>query len=458
MAGIGFELYRILHKGTMGSILKVFFLGTIIVAGPWILSVMSIYVIQKFAYSAISENPILFNVTIVYVYAFSLFFFGGVHYVFSRYIADMLYIEDRISTPTALLTAFLLITVISVISSLLFITFNDFSGLKHPSLYKISLVFLFTTINLIWIMLVYVSLLKEYNMVFLSYIFGVLASIGGVFYLGERYGISGALLGYTAGQFLIIVLLLIVSLRLYPIKKLSFNFELLMYFKKFRYLLLLGMFFNMAIWSDKIIYWFTRGESISGTLYNYYMAYDIPVFIAFISMIPGLVYYLVITEPIFHTAYSKFMKNILQDNLIAIRENKQSMIVSLKTGLGKLTVFQGAWTVGLILNTEQFLIMMGYTTVDEGIMKLLLIAVFFHLLALTLQTYMLYLELRREAVISSFIYMILNTILTIIFIVSGIEMPGLSYLLSAMMTSFLSAWYLYRKVPEIDFLIFIKTV
>ncbi len=454
MAGIGFELYRILHKGTVSSLFKVFFLGAVIVAGPWILSVLSIYFIQKYAHVAISENPALFTVSIVYVYAFSLVLFGGVHYVFSRYIADMLYIEEKESIPTALLTAIGIVVLVSTAVSLLFFLFNDFSMLKYPNLYVCSLGFLFVTANIIWVMLVYVSLLKEYNKIFFAYLAGVAGSVSGVAFFGGEYGVAGAVLGYGLGQFLIVVLLITISLKSYPVKKPGINRDMLKYFKKFSYLFALGTFFNAAIWADKIIYWIAVGEKIEGTLYRYFIVYDIPVFLAFMSMIPGLVYFLVISEPVFHTAYFTFMKNILSDNLERIDYNKREMIGSLKRGLGQLVLFQGVWTVGLLLNTEKFLAFMGYGSVDTLVVNVLFTAVFFHMISLTTQIYLLYLEFRVEAVVSTVIYLGGSVLLTILFLSLGVKLPGLSYLLGALLSSLYTGVVLIKKVPLIDYIVF----
>ncbi len=457
MAGIGFELYRILHKGTLGSILKVFFLGAMIVAGPWILSVLSIYVIQKYAVSAIAEHPALFTVTIVYIYAFSLFLYGGVHYVFSRYIADMLYIEDRDSIPSALVTIFIVIIVTSALISYIFLIFNDFEIIEFHALYKVSFILLFAAVNLIWIMLVYVALLKEYNKIFFSYLAGIASSIGGVFYYGKLYGVAGALLGYALGQFVIVILLLAISHRSYPLKLLCFNKDMLKYFRDFKYLMAIGMFFNMAIWIDKIIYWLTYGINIKGTIYYYFIEYDIPVFLGFLTMIPGLVYFLVVTESIFHREYTKFIKNILQDTLRDIKSNKDAMIGSLKKGFSQLILFQGVWTFGLIFNTKKFLQFMGYGSIDPGIMITIFIAVFFHMLALTMQIYLLYLELRKEAVISTILYFASNAFLTLLFIYWGLKMPGLSFFMSAVICSLYTAFCLYRKAAIIDYIIFNRT-
>jgi polysaccharide biosynthesis protein PelG len=454
MAGIGFELYKILQKGTLGSIFKVLFLGTVIVAGPWILSVLSMYFIQKYASGAISENPVIFTVTIVYLYAFSLIIFGGIHYIFSRYIADMMYIENNESIPTALVSVFYIVIFLSVVLSVTFVQFNDFSMLLNHDLYKFSLCLLFVVLNLIWVMLIYIALLKAYNKIFFSYLFGVLTSIAGVYYLGQLYSVAGALLGYAIGQFVIVLLLVIIAQTSYPVKSFKINREFFSYFKGYKYLFFIGMFFNLGIWIDKIIYWFVYGTNIKNTLYYYYAEYDLPVFLVFLTMIPALVYFLVVSEPGFHREYIKFIKNILGDTLEDIKQNKIKMIKSLKRGVGGLFVFQAVWTVGLMLNLKEFLAFMGYESLNINILNILLIAVLFHVTALTLQIFLLYFELRREALVSTAVYFLINLIFTATLLFYCITCPGLSYMLGALCSSIYSAYHLIKKAPVIDFIIF----
>jgi polysaccharide biosynthesis protein PelG len=454
MAGIGFELYKLLQKGTLGSIFKVLFLGTVIVAGPWILSVLSMYFIQKYAYNAISENPVVFTVTIVYLYAFSLIIFGGIHYIFSRYIADMMYVENNEGIPTALTSVFYIVTVLSVILSVLFVYFNDFSMLRYADLYKFSLCLLFVVLNLIWIMLIYIALLKAYNKIFFSYLSGVIISIAGVYYLGKLYSVAGALLGYTIGQFMIVLLLVIIAQKSYPVKSFQINKEFFSYFIGYKYLFFIGMFFNLGIWIDKIIYWFVYGTNIKNTLYYYYAEYDLPVFLAFLTMIPALVYFLVVSEPGFHREYIKFIKNILEDTLADIQQNKKKMIKSLKRGASGLFLFQVVWTIGIMVNLKEFLAFTGYESLDINILNTLLIAVLFHVMSLTLQIFLLYFELRTEALLSTVVYFLVNLIFTLAFFILGIAAPGLSYMLGALFSVCYSAFYLIKKAPVIDFIIF----
>jgi len=47
-----------------------------------------------------------------------------------------------------------------------------------------------------------------------------------------------------------------------------------------------------------------------------------------------------------------------------------------------------------------------------------------------------------------------NIVFTLACIFSGITLPGLSYLFAAVFSVVLSTYYLYKKTPIIDFLIF----
>jgi uncharacterized membrane protein len=458
MAGIGFELYKILHRGTLSSIIQAFFLGMIIVAGPWILSVITIYIIQTYTFGAIADNPALFTVSIVYVYAFSLFLSGGFHYVFSRYIADQLYIENYKTIPSALFTAIVLITILSIIPVIAFVLFNDFSFIPFTLLYVLSLITLFLVINILWIMLVYIALLKEYYKIFFSYLAGTIASIYGVIYLGKMYGVAGALCGYTIGQAVIVLLLIIISQISYPLKKLTVNTKFIVSFKEHKRIFLMGWFFNMAIWSDKMLYWFLQGQHIPGTLYYYYIPYDIPVFLAYLTMIPGLVYFLIIAETDFHKKFFEFISQILEDPFHYIQIKKHKMLLSLKNGIKGIVFFQSIWTFGILIKLPQILDFLGYShTINIYIMRILLIAVFFHMLTLNLMIYLLYMELQFEAAIAACLYLVLNSAATLFSIHYFQLLPGTSYMLASVATTLYCTYHLYKKAPIIDFIIFNRT-
>ena len=69
MAGIGFELQRVLRKGGIGSFLQVALAGAMITAGPWLLSVGGIFFIGRI--SAPFLAGLSYDVTGSYTFGFT---------------------------------------------------------------------------------------------------------------------------------------------------------------------------------------------------------------------------------------------------------------------------------------------------------------------------------------------------------------------------------------------------
>jgi len=97
MAGIGFELRRILKRRTYFSLLKAYGFAGIVSSGPWLLSIFGILLL---GFLAVSQNEhssavIDFQVSVTYLIMSSLIFTGPVQLLFTRYIADMLFARQK---------------------------------------------------------------------------------------------------------------------------------------------------------------------------------------------------------------------------------------------------------------------------------------------------------------------------------------------------------------------------
>ena len=152
MAGIGFELQRVLRRGGIGSFFKVVLAGSIVVAGPWILTILGIFFIGKYAETSLGALRDVFTGSIVYSYAFSLIIFGGTHYIFTRYVADLIYEEKHREAGSALLSFSLLIGIVAgVIAWIASMQITVFSG-NQRNFYRIASVLLFV----IWLSLFFI--------------------------------------------------------------------------------------------------------------------------------------------------------------------------------------------------------------------------------------------------------------------------------------------------------------
>ena len=456
MAGIGFVLQKVLKEGGFLSFVKVALAGTIIVAGPWLLSIIGIFVINSLAYSAIAESPNLFMAVIIYSYAFSLFLFGGFHYVFTRRVADLIYDDlKREAGSSLVLFSFIISFCAIIIAAIVF--FNiDLRVVSSPVIFKIAAILLFVIINLIWLLMIFISLLKKYILIFLVYMLGMAGSFAGVVLLGKIYATGGAMLGFTLGQLIIVVFLYILAFLEYKPGKFDLK-NFFIYFKKFRYLLFSGIFYYWGMWIDKLVFWFARGTRVENTFFKVFDLYDIPVYLSNLTIIPGLVFFMIVSETNFYNSLMDFLHSIHSSIYKYIQEKKYILISSMKKGLREQSFFQGVVTLVLILIAQDISKSLFGNSINLTIFRITLVAVFFHLLFLTLTIYLFYIQMFKKTFITTLCYFLINLGGSIIILISGnINLLGLSYLLAGLVASLVSCFFLIPALKRYDRILYIQ--
>ena len=298
MAGIGFELRKVASKKGLTGLAGAVFGGSLIVAGPWLISILGIGIIQRFLTLLLPEGTSLFITVVVYSYSSSLILGSGFHYLVTRISADYLYNKNKGAAFYFLLSLFPGVILISgLLSSLGFLFL--FPTLPKYSLFQIGGVILFISINLLWLLMLFISVLTWYGKIILAFVIGFLVGTISVIYLAKRFGTSVALLGFALGHFVILILLLLLCFTSIKPKKDKSSWGLLTaYFKKFKSLFLTGLVYSLAMWIDKIVYWFIQGSPAPGTLLPVYEAYDFIVYLANLIIIPGLVFFIIVAEKI----------------------------------------------------------------------------------------------------------------------------------------------------------------
>ncbi len=445
MAGIGFELQRVLRRGGIGSFVRVALSGMMIVAGPWLLSIVAIFVIGRYAGIALAEGRMLFMGVIIYSYAFSLFLLGGVHYIFTRLISDLIYLKRSREAASTLLAfgAALAAAAGAVAAAALWRL--PAAGVSHPLLFKVSSGLFFAVINLIWLLMIFISLLKRFMAIFLVFLGGMLISVTGVALVGPRLGLGGAMLGFLSGQAFIAVSLLVLSMRDYPPGRLPLR-ELASYFPRYGFLLLSGLLYYWGIWIDKMIFWAAYGQQVPGTFIHLFDRYDIPVYLANLTMIPGLVYFVVVTETGFYGALRSFLRALVEEPLDALMARKRVLVRRAWTGLRDQGLFQGVLTAAFLLLAPTISQVLFGGSVDPLVLRVAMLAVLFQLLFLTLVTFLFYFELYRRSALACAAYFTVNLACALATVLSGRPLFGASYLAAGVAGSVVAAVLLGRAV------------
>ncbi len=452
MAGIGFELQRLLKKESIGSFFKVALAGIIIVAGPWLVAILGIFLIDRIAHFALPEHQSLFMSVIIYTYAVSLFLFGGLHYVFTRFLSDLIYLEKNREAGSALVFICVVIALLASAIAIPALWGINLPNLSHPILFKAAALCFFIAVNVLWILMIFISLSKRYMVILLTFLTGMACSVMGLRVLGRIYGLGGAMLGFSLGQLLTVALLGALALWEYrPARFLATVKEFFLNIPRHGYLLLAGLFYYWGIWIDKLVFWFFLGSPIEGTPFKLFQVYDMPVYLSNLAMIPGLIYFVVICETDFYVRLKEFLQSLSSDVFIRIQEKKYALIRQIKEGLFEQSVFQGILTLVLFLLVPVLTNRVFQGSISTLIMRTTLVAVLLHFIFLTLMTFLFYLELYREASLASFTFFSVNLMGSLVTARYGISsFCGLSYLAGGLAASVVAYLILLAQVRNID--------
>ena len=444
MAGIGFELRKVVGRGGLGSFLGAAFSGIMIVAGPWLFSIVGIALIQRII-SRLAGANLIFTATVIYSYAWSLVLFGGFHIIYTRIVADLLY-EKKESLAAGVLIFFMsLIAATSLCISIPVYCINTVD-LPLPWLYGFSSVLLFLAINIVWILMIFITLLRRYVLILLIYLGGIGLSVLLVAFLSPPLGLEGSLLGFAVGHLSIAISLAVLAFRAHQPSGVSRGwYYLRSYLTRFPLLALTGYLYNWAMWVDKIIFWFSHGIRIEGTIFRLFAAYDVAVYVANLSMIPGLVYFIVVSETSFYLQLRKFLLVLAKGTLTELQKRGQGLLSGMRTNFGRQALFQSIFTVSLLLMAPLVTRLFEPGQAVAFTIRIVLGGVYFHFLSLTVMNYHFYLEFYLHALLTAALFFSVNTGFSLLMVFGALRFfPGAGYLAGAVV----SALYSYLAVAK----------
>jgi uncharacterized membrane protein len=451
MAGIGFELRRVIQRGGLARLIGASLAGTAIVAGPWLLSVLGIFLIQRYASVVLTETPVLFSSTIVYCYAFSLILASGLHYAFTRQVSDLIYLEKNREAGSALASFLLATAAGSAAMALAAVLLMPLDGaVSRPGFFRAAAVILFVGINLNWVLMSFISLLRSYTGILLVYLGSALASFGGVFLLGQRYATPGALLGYAIGQWLAVIALYAMTLARFRPEGISLA-GLGRSIRRNPFLFLAGLTYAWATWVEKVVFWFAFGTRVPGTWMHVFDPYDLPIFFAVLTLIPGLIYFTIETETAFYPRLREFLRSMSAENWQRIQERKRAMIVSLGVGLREQSILQAIVSVTLVLGAPVLARVLFGAGVDVFTLRLTLAAVWLHSLFLTLIIFLFYLEFYDRAFLAAAAFLVVNLGASFATVLLGDpRLLGASYVAGGAAGCAVAGIFLARAIRRID--------
>ena len=208
MAGIGFVLRKLANRDDLAGIFQGYLYAAIISSGPWLFTIICIGALvtigSQFLYQAELIN---FRIIIIYNFAFSLVLSAPVFMIATRYLADLIYAE-QVERATGMYLGAL--TVLFGAQGLIVVPFY-YGYAELLPLERFGAVANYFLITGIWLGSVFVTALKDYQMVTRTFAFGMMLSLIATLFLAPVLGSAGMLLGFASLMFGMIVLLPIIG-------------------------------------------------------------------------------------------------------------------------------------------------------------------------------------------------------------------------------------------------------
>lgn len=450
MAGIGFELRKLLREESYLGLIRAYGYAGLISSGPWVLSILAVMALGLLSLTSVADASGVgqFLISVTYLVAFSLILTGTLQLLFTRYIADRLFEGRRNAILPNLFGLLTLVNVVSGLSGLLILIL--WFGNTSP-LYRVEMLVSFVLLCNIWCFAVFVAGMKAYKLVLWAFAIGYGLTL--VMGLALRpFGLEGLLGGFALGQAALLFMLLALVLRDYPADRM-FAFDIRRADQVHRSLIFTGLFYNLGIWVDKLIFWYNpnTSEPVIGPL-RASPIYDLPIFLAYLSIIPGMAMFLMRMETDFAERYDAFYDAIRGgDTLSHIQSQLGEMVDAVRSGIYDIMKIQGITVVTLILIGPELISWLGFSQLYVPLFNIDIVAVGVQVLFLAILNVLFYLDRLRPALWLCLLFVVSNFLFTLISQKLGAVFYGYGYALSLTLVSLIGIVVLDREFSKLTY-------
>jgi uncharacterized membrane protein len=458
MAGIAFALRRQLAKDTYVEVLRAYLAAGVVGSGPWLVSIGAMLFLGFVAHAAGGVPAVVtqFLATVTHLMALTLIVSGVLQLVFVRFVADRVFEERRDAIAPNLLGALL------VMSALGAAVGGGEAALLWSGDLRVRALFVaaFVVLGDVWILSGLLSGLKAYGHVLALFAAGYSVTVTAALGLA-RFGLAGYLAGFVAGHAVMLFGMLTLVLREYPLARderdvVAFGFlDRRLVFPE---LALTGALFNVAVWIDKFVFWTNPATSapLVGPV-RYSVVYDVPIFLAYVSLIPGMAVFFVRIETDFAEAYDRFFRAVREgDTLVQLRSLRDDLVATARAAIYDILRVQGMTVAVLLLVADRVLSAFGIPAFYAYLFRIDVVGVGFQVMLLGIFTILFYLDYRKLVLWLCALFACGNFALSVLSQQLGPRFYGLGFGVSAALTSLVALQALSRKLDRLEYETFMR--
>lgn len=450
MAGIGFELRRLLRSDTLSGTVAAYSYAGIISAGPLALSMVGIVLVGLMSLTQVHSHAVLtqFQVSVTYLIAASVIVTGLIQLAFTRYLSDRLFAgEPQEVMPS--FNAVLLVTTVVLGGIGLVLSQTLFAG--QPLAYRWLMWIGFVLLGNLWIAVLFLTSVKEYRAILGVFCAGYSLTVVCAVLLG-RFGLTGLLGGFVIGHMALLLGFMIVVTRNYRAS--AWVSWAVFVPRNLRLSLVgVGVCFGLGVWIDKLMFWVwpATGMAVIGPL-RASPLYDLPVLLSYLCVIPGMAVFLLRIETDFAEAYTAFFDAVRHGGTLKqISSSRVLMVRAVRTGLHEILKVQAIVTLLVFAYGDDLLRLVGAPVAWQPLLRIDVIAAGLQVLLLGVLNVLFYLDRRHDVLLLTALLVVLNAAFTWISLLYGPALYGYGFALALACVVGLGMKRLWRRLGTLEY-------
>ncbi len=450
MAGIGFELRKIFKKQSFLNLVRAYGYSAILSVGAWIFAIFAIgitvwYIKYVQGYDVLANQ---YATSLTYLIAGTLILSGFFQHSFTRFVADQIYAKKSEYICPNLIAVILVSNItIGLIGYLLTYFFVP----DQSFFYRLFMAASFNMLCIVWICNNLLSGLKYYNAIMLLFILSYCLS-GFLAITFVNLGLSWLIFAFYISQFILVSGMIILLFKQYPTHQLI-RWDYFSTKNTFISLVFTSFLANLAFWIDKILFWIFPSTrfAVIGNLFASPL-YDAPMFLAILTVIPGLTVFLYRIETDFAYIYDLYFKDIRRGaTLQEIRDRHNELVKTGRQCFYDVLRYQGLTVLFVILFAKPILHLLHLSPLYVYLLRIDIISIALLTIFMGLFNLLSYLDRLKELFILSVVFLVLNFLLTLISYYLGVFYYGYGFALALLITDLLALYFLNSAFDKLEY-------
>jgi polysaccharide biosynthesis protein PelG len=215
--------------------------------------------------------------------------------------------------------------------------------------------------------------------------------------------------------------------------------------------------YNLGLWSDKWIMWFSPARETASTGMISCPDYDSAMFLAYLTLGPSLAAFTMTIETRFYEAHLKFYGEIAKHATYSrIEGNRRALVESLLEGARGYLVLQGSICVTVILLAPSIFEKLRINFGQLAIFRMGTLGAFFQGGFLFLLIVLSYFDLRRQMLYLQLLFLAANVSLTAVTLNWGVPYYGYGYVMASLVAFAAAFLTTARALEDLPYLTFVR--